>query len=508
MAGTRGMVQFKAPQLSPGLMRDSHFDVDNKIKEDKINILWHDHKEILQDTKVDVFVQVNSKDVSEVSQVDITAELSGYNESTDEDAEGIRLSEKVVIRRNGTEDTPIADADGDVVYGKIEKVDSTYVLKFYSLVDTVETAFTMPADTVIDFRFVLRTNLSVLPVDAIIKGGAGFVEGATDAKAYLNLLQLMKDIYGGTGSLDNDGNANLSTSIVAQIDNLITNLASTDASKGAKLIGVVTNSNYSGVTVQDVLNNLADRLAATENGGIAEVSATHTRETDSSNGYFAAKTLPSLEDRLVEIESIVDSQFKNKEDRVAKLETEDDRYAFEVTAQIEAIEVGGGAATDGDVTVTVTATDLPGSPKAVSVTVSSGDDATTVANKIRAALINDGDINTFFDVSGIGTDIMLTARVVAVTDAEMNLAIAGETTGVPDIATSTTIQEGTDPSVVNLPDGKVARENSLFITVQGAIQAPGINYTEVTNEDGTVGVTFAPEVLTNGYAVFMWWKNK
>lgn len=508
MAGTRGMVQFKTPQLSPKLMRDSHFDLNNKINEDKIDILWHNHREILQDTKVDVFVQVNDKDVSEMSGIDITSELSGYSESTAEDMEGIRLDKKVIIRKDGTEDTPIADADGDVVYGKIEKVDTTYTLNFYSMVDGVEAAFTMPAETAIDFRFVLRTNLGVLPVDAIINGGAGFVEGATDAKAYLNLQQLMKDIYGGIGSLDNDGEANLAISVIDQIADLINDLASTDAGKGAQLVGVVTNQDYAGATVQDVLNDLAARLVAAEGGGLAEVEASHTREADSANGYFTTKELASLEERLVEIESVVDAQAKDKEDRVTELETEDDRLAFEVTAQVESITIGSGATTDGDVTVTITAAGMTGSPKAVTVAVLTGDDAPTVAGKVRTALVDDTDVSGFFTVSGTGADIVLTTQEVAITDATMNIAVTGGTTGVPDVVTSTTIQEGTNPSVVNLPDGKVAKDNSLFVTVQGAIQAPGINYEEITDESGVIGITFAPEVLTAGYAVFMWWKNK
>ncbi|GBF32205.1 hypothetical protein DCCM_0396 [Desulfocucumis palustris] len=39
MAGTRGLAAFRGEQLRPGIMRDVHFDVDNKINENKIDIL-------------------------------------------------------------------------------------------------------------------------------------------------------------------------------------------------------------------------------------------------------------------------------------------------------------------------------------------------------------------------------------------------------------------------------------------------------------------------------------
>jgi hypothetical protein len=217
MAGTRGIAGLRGEQIRAGVLRDYHFDSNYKIGEDKVNIQWGNHREILEDTKIDVFVQVNDVAVAGLSELDVTADVGGRPVSTGTSVEGVVLTEKVQIRATGT-DSPIGDADSDVVYGRLEENAGVYTLKFYSIVGGTEQPYTFDAGAGnIDYRFVVRTNLSVIPVDAIIKGGAGFVEGATDARAYMNLIQLMKDIYGSGGSLDNDGNANLAKSIVDQI---------------------------------------------------------------------------------------------------------------------------------------------------------------------------------------------------------------------------------------------------------------------------------------------------
>lgn len=229
MAGTRGLAQFKGKQLNSGILRDRHFDEMNKIDERFIAINFNAHREVLEDTKIDVFSQVNNKVVASLFEIDVTADIGGKTESTGVTVEGVVTGERVDLRQTGTEDFPLIDNDGDRVYGKLEftSTPDKYVLKFYSmqpdgLGDQVETPYTFPNDAPnMDFRYCLRTNLSVIPVDAIVRGGAGFVEGATDANAYMNLLQLMKDVYGVSGSLNNDGNSTLGKDILTQIGELV-----------------------------------------------------------------------------------------------------------------------------------------------------------------------------------------------------------------------------------------------------------------------------------------------
>lgn len=283
MAGTRGLAKFKGAQLNGGIMRDRHFDENNKINERYIDINFNSHREILEDTKIDVFSQINNKAVAGLSELDITSDLGGKPQATT-NTEGVVTGKRVDLRVTGTEDFPFIDDDGDRVYGKIEFTPSPdggmtpdkFVLKFYSEQSGSETPYTFAADAPnMDFRYILRTNMSVIPLDAIVNGGAGFVEGATDANAYMNLTQLMKDIYGATGTLDNDGNANLVKSIVEQIadeinartesdQQILEDFASTSNGEGASLVGVEVdaNGNYVGTTVQEVLTELASKITS------------------------------------------------------------------------------------------------------------------------------------------------------------------------------------------------------------------------------------------------------
>lgn len=336
MAGTRGIAAFRGEQLRKGIMRDHHFDSEHKISEDKIDIKWREHREILEDTKIDVRVQVNDKTVAGLDAIDITDDIGARPISTGLDDEGVVLTEKVLIREAGT-DSPLPDPDADPVYGRIEESDGTFMLKFYSVESGAEQPYTFANDSPnIDFQYVIRTNLSVIPVDAIIKGGAGFVEGATDAKAHMNLIQLMKDLYGASGVLTNTGNAQLSKSIADQIKDEVQDridgdqeirddLVSKAIGKGASLVGVIADPNYQGVTVQDVLSDLASRIKGQEdlNDGIA------TRDSNSANGYFQSGDYGTAEGRVEDIETVVDAELANHAGRLMNLENEDEEEVYE-----------------------------------------------------------------------------------------------------------------------------------------------------------------------------------
>lgn len=60
---------------------------------------------------------------------------------------------------------------------------------------------------------------------------------------------------------------------------------------------------------------------------------------------------------------------------------------------------------------------------------------------------------------------------------------------------------------VDLPDGKKAKPNSLFVTLNGLIQAPGVNYDEVKDVDGNVTGIIFPNPLVADDVVLLWWKN-
>jgi fluoride ion exporter CrcB/FEX len=107
--------------------------------------------------------------------------------------------------------------------------------------------------------------------------------------------------------------------------------------------------------------------------------------------------------------------------------------------QQENIYVSGTIGTAGNAAVVVTAAGIANSPITLSVPVSSGDSATTVASKVNAALAQNSDITDFFTISpDNGRYVRLTAKAAADNDPTMNISIAnGTCTGLTAIPTST-----------------------------------------------------------------------
>jgi len=117
--------------------------------------------------------------------------------------------------------------------------------------------------------------------------------------------------------------------------------------------------------------------------------------------------------------------------------------SFTAIPQIETATAAGNVTGTGNATVVVTANQMPGSPRTVSVAVTSGDTAATWAGKVRTALAADATVNAFFAVSGSSTTIVLTALTAAANDPSMNISLAnGTSTGITAAPTSANTQAG------------------------------------------------------------------
>lgn len=72
-----------------------------------------------------------------------------------------------VLLYNGTTKEPLTDASLNEVYGRMTESGGVYTLAYYSLVNGVETSYSL-ASTTIDFEFPYRFEFKDLPTDAII----------------------------------------------------------------------------------------------------------------------------------------------------------------------------------------------------------------------------------------------------------------------------------------------------------------------------------------------------
>ena len=93
------------------------------------------------------------------------------------------------------------------------------------------------------------------------------------------------------------------------------------------------------------------------------------------------------------------------------------------TRQVMTATVATPSVADGDVVVTVTAANMGGTPKDVTVTVANEDTVGEVATLLAAALAEDADVGAFFDIAASGAVVTLTRKTHATNDPTMALAV-------------------------------------------------------------------------------------
>ncbi len=190
------------------------------------------------------------------------------------------------------------------------------------------------------------------------------------------------------------------------------------------------------------------------------------------------------------------------------------------TRQVMTATVATPSVADGDVVVTVTAANMGGTPKDVTVTVANEDTEAQVAAKLRAALAADADVGAYFDITAAGAVVTLTRKTHAANDATMALAVKTDAsnTGVTiddaitvqgALATSCTItltpevSYAATPAMVGVPQrvpgaGSAATTMTWAITAQSTAgvtitvtldQAPGAGKTDtIVFNGGLIGV--------------------
>src|ERR1041384_6064211 len=120
------------------------------------------------------------------------------------------------------------------------------------------------------------------------------------------------------------------------------------------------------------------------------------------------------------------------------------------TRQVETATVVGAITLSGNAKVVVTASGMTNSPKTIPVAVLITDKAPIVAGKMRVVLAADTDVSAFFNVSGAGANIVLTAIDAAANDATMNIATDNDTcTGLTAEPTSANTTAGNAPATID-----------------------------------------------------------
>lgn len=364
-------VKIREAQVKPGSLTNTAIADDAAIAESKLNIDWSTHYANALASKVLLdYVQKNAVAVTTgASSLDNPIDAADPQANDDTTDLGVIVTNNAgkdrnkVIVRNAATGEPILDASNNEVYGRMTW-DTTlnaeaggFKLSFFS---GTEVAYTFEADLTLDIQYLRRFNLR--DIDEGFAMNEKYVDGAADVTAHLNIEQLANDIY-GTPSLDRDGQPNLATPLATQISDEVTratnaettlqdnidtvssnlaqevidrqnadqairdDLASNLNGKGASLVGIEdTGGKFTATDVEGALSELEGRVETLENSGGAEVKATHSRDAASANGYFVEKTgvdeFATLEDRLVDIETVVDTKAKVADDTATGLAQE------------------------------------------------------------------------------------------------------------------------------------------------------------------------------------------
>jgi hypothetical protein len=161
------------------------------------------------------------------------------------------------------------------------------------------------------------------------------------------------------------------------------------------------------------------------------------------------------------------------------------------TQQVETVTVAGAPVThNGNILVRVTASGLTGSPKTLTVALTTADTTNdAVADKIQAALQGDGDIGPFFTITSPGPDVVLTKNVAAANDATLHVSIIGFVTGISS-AESTPTATGSSPGSV-----------SVTVTANGLVPNPETVNVPVATGDTAADVANKIRTALNGDAV-------
>jgi len=165
------------------------------------------------------------------------------------------------------------------------------------------------------------------------------------------------------------------------------------------------------------------------------------------------------------------------------------------TRQVMTATVATPSVADGDVVVTVTAANMGGTPKDVTVTVANEDTVAQVATKLRAALAADANVGAFFDIAASGAVVTLTRKTHAANDPTMALAVKTDAsnTGVT-ITDAITVQGALASSctITLTPEVSYAAVPALVGAPQH-IKGEGSSATKIDNwaitTQATTGVT-------------------
>lgn len=440
-------------QIKAGSLDNSHIKAGAAIDESKLNIDWTAKAASILATKLLVdYVQVSAKDVpSAASDILITDKVSATPATVETEKGAIVENGKngVIVRHSVTGD-PVISPSGNEVFGKLTYSGSDYKLSFFYRDEVgAELPFTFTDAAKIDFQFPQRFDLST--ISETFAANEKFVDGSSDVSARLDLTQITKDIFGDTYDLDQDGDANRTQSLAAELVQETSGVVNTEE-KAKDIIDEV-------VDARNGHDDLSTRLATTDQRIADAEAGIDTLSTEVTNARKSSAKGTLDEDGI----TVLPKEFDNFNARIEESEQDHIDEVARATAAEETLQENIDAATTAQSTY-ATANDIR---------VKSVEDANKAQDTKISAL--EGAHHAHF--------------------AEDKHILAGD----PLINSSRyDLQTGTF----------VAGNKSLDVYLNGMLQMVGVHYTEVTNASAEgIAISFAPELLLAEDVIQLRWRK-
>lgn len=206
----------------------------------------------------------------------------GFIASVDGDP---KLGKSRCVVRDGSQDLPLLDGSGREIFGYLVQSGATAWVELYVWDGSSEVAAVVPAGvSLVDLQAMRRFYFSTVGED--FGANEKWAMGMVDTNTFLNIQQIVKDAFGVSYTLDNDGLADLGTSLQDQITNHLGD--TTDAHAGSAISFASGTTGINASNVQTALEAIAAMGSAGVSSLQAEVDAVETAVGLNADGTFSA----------------------------------------------------------------------------------------------------------------------------------------------------------------------------------------------------------------------------
>lgn len=547
----------RGSQIRESVITNLHISENAAIAESKLDIDWASHSnEILSSKLLVDFVQVNEYTIPADSDV-VTLEAGTVSAAPESESgkKGAVIESgknKVILRKKETGE-PIISTDGFEVYAELGHTGDAYTLTLFAN----EVSYVPTEDIIVDFQFPQRFDL--LDVIETFASNEKFVDGASDVSTRLDLTQIIKDAFGLSYDLTQDGEGKRPQSIVAELADQTRGLVNRTV-RASVVIDEVVIARAGFLTLNERFEEIEGKSAVDDGRLLAvetEIAGARGEEVTIADRFDlvdlsiadhetrieqAAAAIVTTTNNLGILDQKVDANkldlASTDESQGASLIGVADRVAFPVSETVQdalvelAGRVGGTEVTTAEVEASRTSTEF-GVFESLDERLEATDEALVSVRDGHVAARN----SEFKDIAFTSVDERLEAiefdhqghvDAQTIADAAQDSRVDTVVSDATALAARVVTLEASDhrhfaedyevlagDALIDSTrydlkgaDTFTPGDKTLQVYINGMLQMLGVHYTEALGAEGKgVAVVFAPEKLSAGDIVQLRWTN-